>query len=159
MIIPLSEDACFKQQKEANKVVKQQKEELSSVRNDKGQLMGRSEVVEQTMTRCADFYEKVKKDGNFCGMREDKFVQLLEYLEYREGVKPPTGVLSEGAWLKSKSKQAEVAKHKTERFVGTENQTELVETEWIITHRYLVESYPPFSCAIQGGINIKLKNA
>ena len=46
MIIPLSEDACFKQQKEANKVVKQQKEELSSVRNDKGQLMGRSEVVE-----------------------------------------------------------------------------------------------------------------
>ena len=42
---PLTEREWFNQQREANKAVKQHKEEVSSVRNDKGQLIGRSEVL------------------------------------------------------------------------------------------------------------------
>jgi len=74
------------------------------------------------MTRCQEFYEKVKKDGNFCGMREDKYNTLLKYIEYREREEKINlkGVLTEGAWIKQQKKLAEVAKHKTERFVGTE---------------------------------------
>jgi hypothetical protein len=33
------------------------------------------------MTRCEEFYEKVERDGNFCGMREDHYGELVAYIE------------------------------------------------------------------------------
>ena len=81
------------------------------------------------MTRCTEFYEKVKKDGNFCGMSDKEYRRLITTLESAEGNEVANATLSQGALRKQQKKAKEVAKHKTERFVGTENQTELVETE------------------------------
>ena len=55
------------------------------------------------MTRCCDFYIKLEKDGNFCGMDEKNYRDAMRYYkEYREeaernGLNSP---LSEDAWTK-----------------------------------------------------------
>ena len=36
------------------------------------------------MTRCDEFYEKVKKDGNFCGMSKSAYNEVLQYLEFQQ---------------------------------------------------------------------------
>lgn len=48
------------------------------------------------MTRCEEFYEKVEKDGNFCGMRADAYRTILAYRDLLR--RNPTIVgLTEGA--------------------------------------------------------------
>ena len=34
------------------------------------------------MTRCKEFYEKVRRDGNFCGMRADHIDEVKAYMEF-----------------------------------------------------------------------------
>lgn len=50
------------------------------------------------MTRCDEFYEKVEKDGNFCGMRDNAYRDLMAY---RDLLKSNDTIvsLSEGAAL------------------------------------------------------------
>ena len=79
------------------------------------------------MTRCVEFYEKLEKDGNFCGMTDEAYNRAMVYWnEYRKEAerKSTKVVLSLTEWFNQKKKAAEVAKHKTERFVGTEKQIE-----------------------------------
>ena len=62
------------------------------------------------MTRCAEFYEKLEKDGNFCGLPTRFFKEAMKYWrEYREaaesnGDKSPK---SEREWFNDKRKTAE----------------------------------------------------
>lgn len=35
------------------------------------------------MTRCIDFYEKVERDGNFCGMRHESYVEVMRYIAFK----------------------------------------------------------------------------
>ena len=62
------------------------------------------------MTRCKEFYEKLEKDGNFCGMTAEDYREARKYWEeYRkdaEGDKSGNSVLSSGAWRKQQKKQA-----------------------------------------------------
>ena len=48
------------------------------------------------MTRCGDFYEKVKRDGNFCGMRKDHIDEVEVYMEFLKA-HPQIWGISEGA--------------------------------------------------------------
>jgi hypothetical protein len=34
------------------------------------------------MTRCIDFYKKVKQDGNFCGMSKSAYNEVMQYLDF-----------------------------------------------------------------------------
>lgn len=52
------------------------------------------------MTRCQEFYDKVEKDGNFCGMSETAFRDLNHYIEEVEKDETGKPVISEGAWIK-----------------------------------------------------------
>jgi len=72
------------------------------------------------MTRCPEFYEKVERDGNFCGMRGREFREAIAYFKDVEKDKGGNPLLSFDKWLKAKRETAKVAKHKTDRFVGTE---------------------------------------
>lgn len=61
------------------------------------------------MTRCKEFYEKLERDGNFCGMRADKFKEAMKYWkEYRVGEErnDPNGVKSCDTWVKEQREQA-----------------------------------------------------
>jgi len=61
------------------------------------------------MTRCREFYEKLEKDGNFCGMGDRSYTNAQKYWkEYRSkaqdnGKNLP---LSEEEWFKDKRKEA-----------------------------------------------------
>lgn len=65
------------------------------------------------MTRCKEFYEKLEKDGNFCGMSRRSFEDAVKYWDgYRKeaeesGDKSPK---SEKQWIIDNRK--EVAAHK-----------------------------------------------
>ena len=48
------------------------------------------------MTRCEEFYEKVEKDGNFCGLDETAYSRLLAYRDLQKN-NPTIVGLSEGA--------------------------------------------------------------
>jgi len=36
------------------------------------------------MTRCEEFYQKVEKDGNFCGMSDGEYRRLQQFKEFKE---------------------------------------------------------------------------
>ena len=57
------------------------------------------------MTRCEEFYEKLERDGNFCGMSERDFREASTYfksVEKDEGGKP---LIPFTKWLKQKREQ------------------------------------------------------
>ena len=58
------------------------------------------------MTRCQEFYEKLEKDGNFCGMTEEDYREAMEYYGKVEKDKSGKPVLSCGAWLKAVKEEA-----------------------------------------------------
>lgn len=62
------------------------------------------------MTRCKEFYVKLEKDGNFCGMEEKAYREALQYSKEVEEDESGKPLLSEGAWLKQKRKHR--ASHK-----------------------------------------------
>ena len=61
------------------------------------------------MTRCEEFYEKLERDGNFCGMREQDFREALAYFKSVEKDKNGKPLLSCGAWIKEQREQAKKA--------------------------------------------------
>ena len=69
------------------------------------------------MTRCAEFYEKLEKDGNFCGMREQEYREAVRYSKEVVLDKNGNPLLSEDAWRKQ---QRELKATK-----DTEEQTKL----------------------------------
>ena len=48
------------------------------------------------MVRCDEFYEKVEKDGNFCGMRADAYRTIIAYRDLLRR-NPTIAGLTEGA--------------------------------------------------------------
>ena len=48
------------------------------------------------MTRCEEFYLKVEKDGNFCGMSDGEFRRLQQFKEFVKD-NPAIASLSQGA--------------------------------------------------------------
>jgi hypothetical protein len=77
------------------------------------------------MTRCTEFYEKLERDGNFCGLPTRFFKEAMEYwLEYRKdaesnGDKSPK---SEREWFNDKRNTAEVAKQRKEELSSVRNE-------------------------------------
>lgn len=64
------------------------------------------------MTRCKQFYEKVEKDGNFCGMPDTAFRKLKSYIEYCKAKEIPIGTISQGEAIKRKKRDIEALKDK-----------------------------------------------
>lgn len=62
------------------------------------------------MTRCPEFYEKVKRDGNFCGMSDKEYRRLVQYTEEVEKDEVGNATISQGEWLKQKKEQAVACK-------------------------------------------------
>lgn len=65
------------------------------------------------MTRCKEFYEKMEKDGNFCGMPRRSFEDAKKYWEdYRKEAEEngENSPLSEDKWIRGQRKEA--ASHK-----------------------------------------------
>ena len=62
------------------------------------------------MTRCEEFYEKVKKDGNFCGMSDKQYRQLVLYTEEVEKDEAGKPALNQGEWENQEREQAKEVK-------------------------------------------------
>ena len=62
------------------------------------------------MTRCKEFYEKLEKDGNFCGMRDKDYSQAVSFWKDVEKDKDAKPSKSCDAWVRDERKQA--ASHK-----------------------------------------------
>ena len=54
------------------------------------------------MTRCKEFYEKVERDGNFCGMSKKAYREMMLYSEEVERDKAEYSVITQGKWLKQR---------------------------------------------------------
>ena len=79
------------------------------------------------MTRCVDFYEKLERDGNFCGMREQEFRAAVEYFKHVEKDNNGKPLLSFNAYRKQQKKIAEANEHKTEKARQTKAAKKEVE--------------------------------
>lgn len=62
------------------------------------------------MTRCEEFYEKVKRDGNFCGMSEQAYRDLKLYSEEVEKDETGIPVICEGEWIKQRREENKARK-------------------------------------------------
>ena len=63
------------------------------------------------MTRCTEFYEKVEKDGNFCGMEERDYREAMDFWKDVEKDKHGNPCLSCGKWSKQRKAEAKASKY------------------------------------------------
>ena len=100
------------------------------------------------MTRCTEFYEKLEKDGNFCGMPRRSFEDAGRYWrEYRKEMEKSgeNSPLSEDAWIhQQRELNAQDEKEKTEKLYNkkTLNAADFAKgcvDFWIWARRYREE--------------------
>lgn len=60
------------------------------------------------MTRCKDFYEKVERDGDFCGMNEDTLREVLTFINFIEENPDLSGISEKAAKPLIREKDLEV---------------------------------------------------
>lgn len=74
--------------------------------------------AQNNMTKCVDFYEKLEKDGNFCGLPPRYFKEAMEYWnEYRQDAEKNGGdksPLTEREWFNQRREANKAVKERSE---------------------------------------------
>lgn len=94
--------------------------------------------AQNNMTKCVDFYEKLEKDGNFCGLPTRPFREAMKYWkEYRKPIEEKSGKpnLTENEWFKQQREQKQ-KERANQRLFSESDKTKIRQTDrsWVCTN-------------------------